>query len=67
MAGEHVTIADFSIVTTLTTANVLVPIASNRFPKISEWLANMQTLPYYASVNQTGLDQFAALVKSKLA
>nr|WCC58234.1 glutathione S-transferase [Pharsalia antennata] len=67
VAGEQLTIADFSIVTTLTTANILVPIASNRFPKISEWLAKMQALPYYASANQVGLDQFAALIKSKLA
>ncbi|XP_018564047.1 glutathione S-transferase 1 isoform X2 [Anoplophora glabripennis] len=67
VAGEQVTIADFSIVTTLTSANVLVPVASNRFPKISEWLVKMQALPYYASANQVGLDQFAAVVKSKLA
>lgn len=67
VAGEHLTIADFSIVTTLTSANVLVPIASNRFPKISEWLAKMQALPYYASANQVGLDALAALIKSKLA
>ncbi|KAJ8924954.1 hypothetical protein NQ315_001119 [Exocentrus adspersus] len=67
VAGEHVTIADFSIVSTLTSANVLVPIASNRFPKISGWLTKMQALPYYAAGNQAGLDKFTELVKSKLA
>lgn len=66
MAGEHLTIADLSCFSTVTSLNVLVPMASNRFPKISEWLSKMQALPY-AQANQTGLDKFAGFLKSKLA
>ncbi|KAJ8924956.1 hypothetical protein NQ315_001121 [Exocentrus adspersus] len=66
VAGEQLTIADFSVVATLTTANVLVPIASNRFPKISQWLSRMQALPYYREANQVGLDKFAVMVKKML-
>ncbi|KAJ8979579.1 hypothetical protein NQ317_019154 [Molorchus minor] len=67
VAGETLTLADFSIVATVTSANLLVPIASNRFPKISAWLARIQKLPYYAEANQKGLDVFADYVKSKMA
>nr|WCC58230.1 glutathione S-transferase [Pharsalia antennata] len=65
-AGQHLTLADFSLIATVSSANVLVPIASNRFPKIAEWMARMQALPYYAEANQVGLDKFVGMVKSKL-
>ncbi|XP_050502611.1 glutathione S-transferase 1-like isoform X2 [Diabrotica virgifera virgifera] len=67
VAGDHVTIADFSLVTTTASCNVVVPIASNRYPKISEWLANMEQLPYYKEAVQAGLDMFTGMMKSKLA
>lgn len=66
VAGEHLTIADFSVVATITGSNVLVPIASNRFPKITDYITRMQSLAYYKEANQVGADKFAALIKSKL-
>ncbi|XP_056649156.1 glutathione S-transferase 1-like isoform X4 [Diorhabda sublineata] len=50
-AGDKMTIADFSLVATVTSANVLVPIAANRYPKISEWITKMEQLPYYKEAN----------------
>ncbi|KAG5887918.1 hypothetical protein JTB14_003015 [Gonioctena quinquepunctata] len=67
VAGEKLSLADLSIIATLTSANVLVPIASNRYPKTTEWMSKMQTLPYYEKANQTGLNKFIGMVKSKLA
>ncbi|KAJ8954082.1 hypothetical protein NQ318_004387 [Aromia moschata] len=67
VAGDTLTIADFSVIATVTSANVLVPIAANRFPKITEWISKMQALPYYEEANQKGLDKFAGLIKSRLA
>ncbi|RZC32295.1 GST N 3 domain containing protein [Asbolus verrucosus] len=66
VAGDSLTIADFSIVSTVSSANVLVPLASNRFPQILEWLSRMQALPYYKKGNQDGLDIFASEIKSKV-
>lgn len=66
-AGEHLTIADFSIIATISSANALVPIASNRFPKIVDYISRIQALPYYKEANQNGLEKFIGLVKSKLA
>lgn len=67
VAGDNLTIADLILVASITSANVLVPIAANRFPKITEWLSLIQALPYYAEANQVGLDKFASFLKSKLA
>jgi glutathione S-transferase len=65
IAGNTLTIADFSIVATISSANAVLPLASNRFPHIFEWLARMEALPYYKEANQEGLDAFSALIKSK--
>ncbi|XP_018564051.1 glutathione S-transferase 1 [Anoplophora glabripennis] len=67
VAGDQLSLADFNVIATVSSANVLVPIASNRFPKIAEWMSRMQSLPYYAEANQVGLDKFVGMVKSKLS
>ncbi|CAH1155269.1 unnamed protein product [Phaedon cochleariae] len=67
VAGDTLTLADLSIVATLTSAKPLVPIADNRFPKIAEWLTRVQALPYYEEANQVGLRKFEEWIKSMLA
>lgn len=67
VAGSSLSVADFSMVATVSSLNVFVPIASNRYPKITEWLNRMQSLPYYAEANQAGLDMFTNVMKSKMA
>nr|AVT42186.1 glutathione S-transferase e2 [Lissorhoptrus oryzophilus] len=68
VAGNELTIADFSLVSTLSSSNAaLVPVAANTYPKISAWLSRMQALPYYSKANQVGLDQFRGMIQSKLA
>ncbi|KRT82966.1 Glutathione S-transferase, partial [Oryctes borbonicus] len=66
VAGYELSIADFAIVATITSANVLVPVAENRFPHISKWIEKMKGLPYYEETNQAGLEKFATLMKTKL-
>ncbi|KAF7265329.1 hypothetical protein GWI33_021312 [Rhynchophorus ferrugineus] len=68
VAGNELTIADFSIVATLSSTNsALVPVASNTYPKITAWLTRMQALPYYNQANQVGVDMFKGMIQSKLA
>ncbi|GJQ67937.1 hypothetical protein Trydic_g16694 [Trypoxylus dichotomus] len=66
VAGQELSIADFAIVATITSANVLVPVAENRFPHISQWVEKMKKLPYYEEANQTGLEKFTMWMKTKL-
>ncbi|CAH1105782.1 unnamed protein product [Psylliodes chrysocephalus] len=67
VAGESLTLADLSIVANITSLNILVPLAENRYPKTSEWIARLQKLPYYQEGNEVGLGQFTGMVRSKLA
>ncbi|XP_030753906.1 glutathione S-transferase 1-like [Sitophilus oryzae] len=68
VTGNELTIADFSLVATVSSTNsVLVPVASNTYPKITAWLARMQSLPYYNNANQVGVDMFKGMIQSKLA
>nr|QWV59554.1 glutathione S-transferase epsilon 2 [Lasioderma serricorne] len=66
VVGDEMTIADFHTVATITSLNVVVPIASNRYPNILAWIARMQQLPYYKE-NQDGLDKFTVAIKSILS
>ena len=68
VAGNQLTIADFSLVATVSSSNAaIVPVASNTYPRISAWLSRMQALPYYGQANQVGLEHFRAMIQSKLA
>lgn len=67
VAGNEVTIADFSLVATVSSCNsAIVPVAANTYPRISAWLSRMQQLSYYKE-NQIGVDQFKGMIQSKLA
>lgn len=65
VAGENMTIADFSILSSITVMDVLVPIGVQEFPNISNWLKRMETLPYY-EVSQRGVLQIQKLIEEKL-
>nr|WET52665.1 glutathione S-transferase [Phaedon brassicae]WET52790.1 glutathione S-transferase [Phaedon brassicae] len=65
VAGDHVTIADFSFVTSITSWAPYLPVPLKEFPKITAWLKKMKELPYY-SENQIGLDQFLQMVKTRI-
>nr|AVT42185.1 glutathione S-transferase e6 [Lissorhoptrus oryzophilus] len=66
VAGENVTIADFSIVANITTMEIFYPIPEDRYPRISEWLMQMKKLPYY-DINQKGVDVFSKMFKPLLS
>jgi len=67
IAGNQLSIADFSTVAVLTTADVVAPLPPNKLPNVRRWLSKMQALPYYKEANQVGLDKFSMIIKSKLA
>lgn len=66
VAGDELTIADFSFVTSITSWTVFEPIDPKKYPKISAWLKKMEALPYYNATNKPGLDTYKNLIASKL-
>ncbi|XP_053963950.1 glutathione S-transferase 1 [Anastrepha ludens] len=67
VAGENLTIADFSIVSTVSSFNAaFVSVDKSKWPKLAEWLKRLESLPYYAEANGAGLKMYADLILSKL-
>lgn len=63
IAGDHLTIADFSIVTTISALNAFLEIDSSKYPKITAWIKRLEQLPYYEE-NAKGAAKFVAAAKS---
>lgn len=50
------TIADFSIVTIVSTMDMIVSVTAEEWPKLYDWWYHyMQNLPYYDKANRDGL------------
>lgn len=64
MAGDELTIADLSLIPSVTTADTLVPIDNIKYPNICAWIKRSQALPYYQEANQVGLDNFKNLINT---
>jgi glutathione S-transferase len=65
IAGDSVTIADYSLISTITSLNVLSKVDAAKYSRVAAWLQRAETLPEYEA-NKKGLDLFAALMKSIL-
>lgn len=66
IAGDSLSIADFSFVTTITSWSVLVPIDESLHPRIGRWLKRMETLPYYKEANIPGNQILEETIRAKL-
>ncbi|XP_061389568.1 glutathione S-transferase 1-like [Musca vetustissima] len=65
IAGDHLTIADFSVVTSVTSLVAFAEIDASKFPKLSAWLKTLEALPYYKEANEVGAKQLVSIIKSK--
>ncbi|KAJ6637469.1 Glutathione S-transferase E14 [Pseudolycoriella hygida] len=65
LAGNFITIADFSVVATLSTVNLVQPVNDNQFPKLAKWFQNMKQRPSYVSGNVPGLQKLRAILADR--
>ncbi|XP_017038680.1 glutathione S-transferase 1-like [Drosophila ficusphila] len=65
IAGNQLTIADFSIVSTVTSLVAFVDIDPVKYPGITAWIKKLEKLPYYEEANGKGTRQLVAIFKSK--
>ncbi|XP_058057842.1 glutathione S-transferase E14-like [Anopheles bellator] len=66
VAEDHLTVADFSVVATVSTLNLILPIDGDRWPRVHGWLETMRALPYYAEANGVGLEKLRAKLCTKI-
>ncbi|XP_064543398.1 glutathione S-transferase E14 isoform X2 [Drosophila montana] len=62
MAGDQLTLADISIVSTLSTVHLMFPLAAARWPQLQRWFAAMQQLDAY-EVNRLGVEKLRNIVE----
>lgn len=67
VAGDTMTIADFSLITVITTLDFFVPVTAETYPKVSAWIQRCQGLPYYEEVNGRGLEKLKEHFKAAMA
>ncbi|XP_059614690.1 glutathione S-transferase E14-like [Phlebotomus argentipes] len=63
MAANHITLADFSILPTLSTVDLFVPLEETKWPRTFAWFHRMKDLPYYNEENQSGIDQLTQTIR----
>ncbi|XP_068892699.1 glutathione S-transferase 1-like [Tenebrio molitor] len=62
LAGDEMTIADLSILATVVSADLFIPVDGERFPQLADWLKTGKELPYFDECNADGLAKFKEML-----
>ncbi|XP_043643552.1 glutathione S-transferase 1-like [Drosophila teissieri] len=65
VAGNQLTIADFSIISTVSSLVAFVEVDTAKYPRITGWIKRLEQLPYYEEANGNGARTFGTIVKQK--
>ncbi|SPP75872.1 glutathione S-transferase 1-like [Drosophila guanche] len=63
IAGNQLTIADFSLISTITSLDVLVTIDHAKYARVSAWIKRLKELPYYEEANGKGIKELIPMFK----
>lgn len=66
LAGDQITLADISAVSTVSSLNALVPIEGENFPRIIEWWNILKAEKWYQKANVPGLTLFENNLKGTM-
>ncbi|CAH2054236.1 unnamed protein product, partial [Iphiclides podalirius] len=67
LAGDELTLADICCVATISSLNEVMPIDPSLYPNLAKWFERCKQQDFYKKGNEPGLEQFGALLKSKVA
>ncbi|XP_022229118.1 glutathione S-transferase 1-like [Drosophila obscura] len=63
IAGNQLTIADFSIVSSITSLVAFVELDHAKYVRTSAWIKRLEQLPYYQEANAKGAQDFLSIIK----
>lgn len=66
LAGQQLTIADLSIIATVSSIMSNKLFKLDEYPKIDAWIKRMEKLPYFHEINTKALEHGAQIFKAKL-
>nr|NP_001296006.1 glutathione S-transferase 1-like [Plutella xylostella]AHW45905.1 glutathione S-transferase [Plutella xylostella] len=64
VAADHLTIADFGVLSTTLALRHILPIDANKFPKISAWLSQLEEEAFVKNVGAPNMEKFKAILYS---
>ncbi|XP_049309682.1 glutathione S-transferase 1-like [Bactrocera dorsalis] len=65
VAGDNLTIADFSLITSISSLHAFLESDAAKYPNLVAWIKRLEQLPYYEKANGNGTKQLIELIKSK--
>lgn len=66
-AGDSLTIADFAIISSVSSIDIVLPIDKTKYPHLVAYKTLLEQLPYYHEANQVGSVQLREMIFGKLA
>ncbi|XP_011208410.1 glutathione S-transferase 1 [Bactrocera dorsalis] len=65
VAGDNLTIADLSLITSISSMHAYIDSDAAKYPNLVAWIKRLEQLPYYEKANGNGTKQLIELIKSK--
>ncbi|XP_011182209.2 glutathione S-transferase 1-like [Zeugodacus cucurbitae] len=65
VAGDNLTIADLSLISSISTLQVYLESDAVNYPNLFAWIKRLEQLPYYEEANGKGLKQLTDMLKEK--
>lgn len=65
VAGDNLTIADLSLITSISSLQAYIDSDAAKYPNLVAWIKRLEQLPYYEKANGNGTKQLIELIKSK--
>ncbi|XP_060655653.1 glutathione S-transferase 1-like [Drosophila nasuta] len=63
IAGDKLTVADFSLISSVSSLTAYLEIDATKYPNTTAWIKRLEQLPYY-SANDVGKKQFIEAIKA---
>lgn len=67
LVGDTLTVADLSVITSLTQLSKFIPIDGAKYPRTVAWIGRFDDLPYFAEINTRWLNDFLPFVEEMRA
>ncbi|XP_053677666.1 glutathione S-transferase 1-like [Anopheles nili] len=67
VAGPHLTIADFSCISTIASTLGFIPLDRTEYPRVNAWIDRLKLLPYYEEINGIGATKLGRFIVSQNA
>ncbi|KAH8400717.1 hypothetical protein KR009_000530 [Drosophila setifemur] len=63
VAGSQLTIADFSLISTISSLEAFVKVDPTKYTKVTAWIKRLEQLPYYEEANAKGTRAFFSMIE----